>query len=393
MGQLTATTRVTSGPSQNDAYCPWALLEPTAATITATFENQTTAGGNAACFFRWWQSATPSGLGTFVAPATLVIFSSLTGPYSTTIPASSFTPGYYIACSFTSNTAGNTNTQDITLYSDLAYCQYGTQLATPGTFAYYLTPQLIDLALLAADVVWAAPFLTAYWFTTKPVDQLCAAFAPIGPALTLDDFINPAKMGSPETLAAKIDTWFNGILWHYFCTCSPATGGGPAPVPPPVVVQFPPPGAPTAISFACDDGDVCTILNQLGQAIAGLQTNIQAIRSQVDFVQRQSVPDAYAYGTLHTGLSGAGTIAVVELLGVSIQTTSMPGYFSSDLAPVASWFKLGELSFGTPDGWQARRIVTHNPHLFLELGADITTIAYLFEPGVVANIQELIRTP
>jgi hypothetical protein len=328
-----------------------------------------------------------------MGPATLVIFTSLAGPYTTTIPASTFTPGYYIACSFTSNTAGNTNSQDVTLFSDLAYCPYGTTLSAPGTFAYYLTPGLIDAALLLADAAFAAPFLTAYWFTTKPVDQLCATFAPVGPALTLDDFINPAKMGSPQTLAAKIDTWFNGVLWNFFCTCKPATGGGAAPVKPPPLAQTPPSGAPTPITFLCDDGDVCTILNQLGQAIAGLQTNIQAIRSQVDFVQRQSVPDAYAYGTLHSALSGSGTIAVASILGISVEVTTIPGTLSSDMAPVQSWFKFGEVSFGTPDGWEARRIVTHNPHLFLELGADITEVAYLFEPGVVANILELVRTP
>jgi hypothetical protein len=393
VGQLTATTRVTSNTSQSDAFSPWALLEPTATTITATWSNQTLdIGGNAALLGRLWQSSSPQGTSPSAVAVTST-FAALTSPHSENFAASLVTPGYYISAHFVSNTPGNQNSADVTLFSDLAYCPYGTELAAPGTFAAYLTPGLIDVALAAAGVPWAAPFLTAFWFTTKPIDLLCATFPPIGPALTLQDFIAPSQMESPQTLAAKIDNWFNGILWNYFCKCTPAPGGSPAPVKPPVLVQNPPAGAPTPITFACDDGDLCTLLNQLGQAIAGLQTNIQAIRSQVDFVQRQSVPDAYAYGTLHTGLSGAGTIAVTSILGLVVETTSMPGYLSSDLAPVASFFKLGEISIGTPDGWTARRIVTHNPHLFLQLGADVTIVAYLFEPGVTANIQELVRTP
>jgi hypothetical protein len=78
---------------------------------------------------------------------------------------------------------------------------------------------------------------------------------------------------------------------------------------------------------------------------------------------------------------------------LAVDSTAKPAYLSSDMAPVASWFKLGEISWGTADGWTARRVVTHDPHLFLEIGADVTTCAYLFEPGVTANIRELIREP
>jgi len=116
-------------------------------------------------------------------------------------------------------------------------------------------------------------------------------------------------------------------------------------------------------------------------------------RRDVQLIQRQHVPFAYVAGTLHTGLSGAGTITVSTILGLSIQTTTMPPYLSSDMAPVQSWFKLGEVSWGTPDGWMARRIVTHNPHLYLDIDGDITEVGYLFEPGVVANILELVREP
>ncbi len=118
---------------------------------------------------------------------------------------------------------------------------------------------------------------------------------------------------------------------------------------------------------------------------------LQSLVLDVRLIQRQKVPFAYVPGTAHTGLTGAGTIAVQGLLGLSVVITAQPGYFSSDMAPVASTFKFGSLSWGTTDGYELRHVVTHNPHLFTGIDGDIAAIGYLFEPGVTATILELLR--
>jgi hypothetical protein len=191
---------------------------------------------------------------------------------------------------------------------------------------------------------------------------------------------------------AKAWQWLQWAAWPQFCECTP---GSPSPVTPPVVIAPPPAGAPPGPlpSYTCDTEDICTQLQQLTLAVSALAQAQANMSSLVTLIQRQHVPFAYVPGTLHTGLSDGGTLTVSSVLGLSVEITSLPGTLSSDMAPVQSWFKFGEISLGTVDGWQARRIVTHNPHLFLDLDADLTEVGYLFEPGVVANILELRREP
>jgi hypothetical protein len=266
------------------------------------------------------------------------------------------------------------------------YCAYGTTTQGGASQAVLIGLELVTAiaGLLAAP--WLLVFLIPAVGLQIDVALLCASPMPAAPQL------QDLSRWTPND--AK--NFVQAAIWNTWCMCRPATGGGPAPLSPPPPVPVPPNSTatpPTYTPVGCDTLDICAMLNTLSLQVGSLQQQVAILNPLLTFVQRQGVPAAYVPGTLHSGLSGSGTIAIASVLGLSVQVSTIPSYLSSDMAPVQSWFKFGELSWGTAEGWQARRVVTHNPHLFLELDADLTTVAYLFLPGVVANILELVREP
>lgn len=290
----------------------------------------------------------------------------------------------------------NTGTLSASITGPFDYCAYGTG-ANPDAQVYTtITATLVDAAVLALgggvllvtalDTLIGAPLL---------LGDLCSSPPPATPVFTDADFIAGTQIWAPGSFDKRMQAFKAGI-WHFYCRCTPSPGGGsPDPVdyPLPTPVSGPASGTAPPITVNCDDTAICTLLNQIVRQLTALQLQVTSERSDVQLIQRQKVPFAYVPGTLHTGLTGSGTLAVQGILGLSIDSTSIPSYLSSDMAPVQSWFKLGEVSWGTSDGWQARRVVTHNPHLFLDIDGDVTGVAYDFEPGVVANILELLREP
>jgi hypothetical protein len=395
VGQLSLTSRL-AATWPTGVFGPWCQLLPGTTTITERFENQTLdAGANAAVFARLYESAGPSGpaIGTIGAQTTT--FSAFPGPQTFSWNVSGVTAGHYVAAFFGSNTSGNTNSLDVTLFDDLTYCTYGTRQISVYADVAQLSIDILLLIFGAVTDGWGWALLIFFVGQNLNVKNLCLMQRPAPVNLTGDDIANLADPTHPLTFvpaSKKAWQWLQWAAWPYFCECVP---GSPSPVPPPVLVQPAPtgvlPGPPQAIT--CNNDDLCSALNRLTLIVNAISSQVSEVKDDVALIQRQKVPFAYIPGALHTGLTGAGTIVVGQVLGLSVITTAMPGYFSSDLAPVASWFKIGELSWGTANGWSARRIVTHNPHLFLDLDADITEVAFLFEPGVTANILELVREP
>lgn len=275
------------------------------------------------------------------------------------------------------------------------YCEYGVERNPAATIYTTVTAFLIDaaivllgggpLAIAAFDAMLGAPLFPG---------AVCLAGPPAMPTFGPEDYIPGTQIWSPGSFDKRLQV-LRVVAWSFYCQCVAAPGGSPPPTQPPPPLPFPDFNSTTGtvVPVLCDGTDLCSMLSQLQRQLTAIAQELAYARRDVQLIQRQHVPFAYVAGTLHTGLSGAGTITVSTILGLSIQTTSMAPYLSSDMAPVESWFKLGEISWGTSDGWMARRIVTHNPHLYLDIDGDITEVGYLFEPGVVANILELVREP
>jgi hypothetical protein len=280
-------------------------------------------------------------------------------------------------------------------FGNSVYCAYGTQIKSSVPNWVALVPDALVVIVGAVTDGWGWPIAALFLGQNLNLTSLCGAPRPAEPVFTASELLGLQTFPpDPGTIAlgAKAWQWLQWAAWPTFCQCTP---GSPTPVSPPVIVQPPPTGAPPGplATFTCDTEDLCAKVQALTLAVSALAQSQASMASLVTLIQRQSVPFAYVPGTLHSGLSGSGTITITDCLGLSVNATSIPTWLSATMAPVNSYYRLGEISLGTSDGWIRRMVVTHDPHLFLDLDADLTTVGYLFEPGVVANIQELVREP
>lgn len=125
-----------------------------------------------------------------------------------------------------------------------------------------------------------------------------------------------------------------------------------------------------------------------------LEGILTQILNLVTLIQRQAAPFAYVYGANHTGLTGHGSFAVGQLLGVSVDVTTIPSWGGRiDGSPV-EYFDLGFVTLGTADGYEVSRRIDHDGSLVLPPSAGaFTAVGYTLEPGVVVDIRELVREP
>ncbi len=125
-----------------------------------------------------------------------------------------------------------------------------------------------------------------------------------------------------------------------------------------------------------------------------LSAQVANILQMVTLLQRQVAPFSYVTSTVHSGLSGAGTIAIQGLLGCKVSVTTLPGHFGVEGTTPAEHFDLGWITFGTADGYPSSFRLEHNPQLLLPARCSAyTDLAYDLAAGVVVTITELVREP
>lgn len=113
----------------------------------------------------------------------------------------------------------------------------------------------------------------------------------------------------------------------------------------------------------------------------------------VTLLQRQLAPFATVHGAAHTGLSGAGQIAVSGLIGVAVDLTTTPGRVGLVAGDPDTVFDVGWINVGTADGWGPRHFITSDPFVLTPVSGDVTLIGYSLPADVVATITELVREP
>lgn len=121
---------------------------------------------------------------------------------------------------------------------------------------------------------------------------------------------------------------------------------------------------------------------------------LKQIYELLTLVQRQAAPFAYIYGTNHTGLTGDGELAVSDLIGVSVDVTTLPTSYGSVPGTPAELYGLGFVSLGTADGWSKSQRIDHDGTLLLPPQAGVfTRVGYTLSPGIAVSIRELVKEP
>ena len=130
--------------------------------------------------------------------------------------------------------------------------------------------------------------------------------------------------------------------------------------------------------------DLCARVNALQSALLETNTNLNWLQSAL-------APTCWVPGTANTGLTGAGTIAVADIVGAYVTLTYPSTWGRTAETPPRSIPKVGELQWGV-DGVVASE---HQLHYTAEqiLGAPSATnsIIYNLRTGVTASITPLQR--
>jgi hypothetical protein len=125
--------------------------------------------------------------------------------------------------------------------------------------------------------------------------------------------------------------------------------------------------------------------------LTGMMTQIL---QYVTLLQRHLVPFAYISGSVHSGLSGAGTISIQGLLGAKVECTTIPASYGRSGTSPTEYFDLGFITFGTADGFPSSYKLERDEQLMLPARCSAyTDLDYDLAPGVVVTISEIKREP
>jgi hypothetical protein len=396
MGQITATTRLTQTHGGPLALSPFALLDPTATTITLHYcDSHLDSGGNGAILGRLYYNSTATLSGATQQGAQTTAFDCIGTCIDFAFSTAGIPSGSYIVGTMGSNTPGNTNSVDLTLYDDAApFCQYGGQSDPTKALVYVIGDALLDAVVTTALALTGQLALAPYVLTALAAVQGTIPFA-VDCTIVPSAFI-PLDLTNPASLSgANLQAWLKDAAWSWFCQCVPAPPGSPAPNPyrpPPVIAPPSAPGLP-APRVLCDSSDLCSYLNHLEQLVAAIGAQVNYLRTDVRLIQRQGVPFGYIQGAAHTGLFDQGDFTVADILGLAVTFTSLPPLYPPRPGDPTTYHQLGKISVGTVDGWERSWMPTHSPYLILPVSGAVTRVGYYFASGIVATITELIREP
>jgi hypothetical protein len=278
---------------------------------------------------------------------------------------------------------------------DVGYCQYGTQLAPgQGPVAVISAAAVAAAAVLVPELELLAVGFGALVGVSLQTGVLCNGPPPVMPLFGPEDYIFGTQIWSPGSIGKRLQA-FEAVMWPSYCVCLPSPGGG-APDPilyPPATIGDQPSIPPAVGPLLCDNTDICQTLNGLSLQLTSISGEIAALRHDVQLIQRQEVPFGYVLGTLHSGLTGAGEFAVLDILGLSIDFTTIPVEYPAKAGDPDTYFGIGKISVGTAQGWERSWQANKDPFLILPVSGAITKVGYAFPPGIAADVTELVREP
>jgi hypothetical protein len=235
-------------------------------------------------------------------------------------------------------------------------------------------------------------------FTTEPL--------PAGATQIIIKTTNTSVIGTPSAATNWVYRWLNGAGVQ-------TTGSGFTPSQTPNSVEttriavpsdatswfmeIDPPATPNDIISTAEIGIYCGTSGP-GTTSSPCDPCVTAALSKlmemVTLIQRQSVPFGYVYGANHAGLTGHGSFAVSDLLGVSVDVTTLPSVLGQSVGSPVEYFDVGYVTLGTADGYETSRRIDHDGTLLVPPQAGVfTAVGYTLHDGVTASIRELVREP
>lgn len=117
---------------------------------------------------------------------------------------------------------------------------------------------------------------------------------------------------------------------------------------------------------------------------------LRSIQDMLQFLMDQTKP-RYTPGTVHTGITGSGTLAISNLVGVHVDITSgVPT--NPQLPGVPPYeFSVGWMSVSEPNGMLDEKRITRQHQVWLSGVTPYATVfGYYLNPGFTINVTELI---
>lgn len=273
-------------------------------------------------------------------------------------------------------------------------CQYGTMNNPEAAIYTTVTTALVDivtvilgggpLMILAFDALLGAP-LFAY---------NCDQLPPTAPTFNDSDFLGETGIITPGSWWKLMDLFRVGV-WHFYCQCAPATGGGPDPVPP----ALPDPGPPLtdpgpSPKLPCSDADMCQVLNIIVRQINSISLNIQYNRQTNNYFPSPSQAFNYQLGAPHPGIYGSGYLSIGGLVGLKVDISSRPeGTLELQGNPPYLW-NMGWMSVDDDDGMLEEKRITRDSFVWLPTHmAQANAFGWNLNPEVVITVWELLPAP
>jgi hypothetical protein len=157
----------------------------------------------------------------------------------------------------------------------------------------------------------------------------------------------------------------------------------------------PPPYTPVAPADPTDLPDnplvACTTTDDLCAKIDDIQAWIQATRQDVNWLQSATAPTCWVPGTAHTGLTGAGTIDVADVVGAYVTVTVPASWGRTAETPPRYIPKVGEIQFAIDDVVADGRQLHYSEEQLLGCPTATNSIVYNIRGGVTASITPLER--
>lgn len=162
------------------------------------------------------------------------------------------------------------------------------------------------------------------------------------------------------------------------------SGGGAAPPYTP-----PAPSDPTDIPdnpfpTCSTTADLCT---EIQKVVAAVTNNFQA----VNWLQSATAPTCWSPGTASTGLTGTGTLAVSDIVGVFVDITVPTRWGRTAETPVRYIPEIGSIQFETDSAPTIRYGLHYAQENILEAIPSTNSIRYNLRNGITANITPLHR--